>query len=161
MNNNFQVIIYQLVLMLDCNITIFIHFVEDGVKDLPIIPVDTTVIAGQDVRLNCSSAYYKNVWWTRYQVGSTILEPIYYGYSGLVNGYKAGGRHSVDADDAAGHYNLFIRNVQHSDAGKYQCIDQSGLGTTVHAELIVLGEIVTTVALNRFEHTRLFSKLLQ
>ena len=116
------------------------EYILDEPKPLRVAPENTTVIAGQDVRLNCSSDYFKNVWWRRSPVGATTADDIYMGYGGLVGGYRSGGRHTVDADDAAGNYNLVIRNVQRSDAGRYFCVDKSGLGTIGGAELIVLGK---------------------
>ena len=120
------------------------EYILDEPKPLRVAPKDTAVIAGQDVRFNCSSDYFKKVWWRKSPVGSITADDIYMGYGGLVGVYRSGGRHSVDADDVTGNYNLLIRNVQRGDAGRYVCVDKSGLGTIGGAELIVLGKSVTS-----------------
>ena len=100
------------------------------------------MMRGQRVIFNCGSAYYRNVHWARRALGSEKESPIYYGDLGLVNGYKTGGRHSVYPDDSTGRYDLHIESVRMDDAGKYFCIDESGIGNKVMAELTVIGNYI-------------------
>ena len=101
-------------------------------------PVNTEVTAGSSTFLNCSTSLAKYVNWYYYPAGPQVSGANYvYYYGQLFGNYKD--RFQLYKNENSGSYDIFIPNVELSDAGVYACQDDEGNGETVSAELIVLG----------------------
>lgn len=99
---------------------------------LNVTPRDTEVKINDSTYINCSTSLPADlVQWHhgRYYVytGIAFLEP-----------YNDG-RFSVEINTLTGASNLVIRSVQPPDAGKYECLEDEGLGERRSAQLIVFG----------------------
>ena len=107
-------------------------------------PVDTVSGEGQTAQFNCSTSLSVHVNWDF--VNTTGSRRTIFGRSGIIMPHFKP-RFNVTREDG-GHYNLVIRNVSFSDAGRYFCIDEQGFGfggwanegLWATADLIVIGK---------------------
>ena len=87
-------------------------------------PVDTVCREGQTIQLNCSTDLSVPVNWDF--INTTGHLRTVFGRIGIIlPTFRA--RFNVTKKDG-GFYNLIINNCSYSDAGRYRCIDDQGLG---------------------------------
>lgn len=117
----------------------FSFFLISGVGgDLTSVPVNSLVVVGNTVRINCSTDSNQPVYWARTLAQSNEQQWLYYGGDGF-DSNNADGRFRIDEDKSTGRYDLVIDGVGRKDAGQYVCVDESGIGETATAELVVSG----------------------
>ena len=107
-------------------------------NNLLVRPVNTTVMQGKDVRLNCSTSYPNPVYWQHRPVNASQKLDVSNGV--LSKRYAATGRYELKVEASIGQYDLTIQKSQICDAGIYLCIDDEGFGQQAVAELVVIGK---------------------
>jgi hypothetical protein len=103
----------------------------------------TTAVAGQTVTLLCHTGQQTVVdWWHQTSEGSAVQHVCMNGE--IVVNFKP--RFSLNTTQQ-GYHNLVISSVQMSDAGKYTCIEEAGMGVGRVSRLqVVQDKSTTTVA---------------
>ena len=89
---------------------------------------------GSRAVLPCQHPVRSKVQWLKLIEGAKP-EPIYE-YGRAINGFTT--RYSMD-NTSSSSSNLVIADVQNSDAGQYQCIEDGGVGNVYSVRLVVAG----------------------
>ena len=106
--------------------------------ELTLSPTVATLAVGDTLRLNCSDADRRPLYWTHQPAGTSITSEISYPGLGILTKYQKGGRHRVEME--SGSCNLVITNISTDDAGMYDC----GVANAeqIASQLIVISESV-------------------
>ena len=107
-------------------------------SDLTSKPFDSETLVNESTYFNCSSSIIaKEIQWNHYPLGAEAHErKTVYDFGKFYTGYLED--FSLENNSLHGAYNLVIKSVKPSYAGRYECQD-SGL-YRASAQLIVLGK---------------------
>lgn len=102
---------------------------------LATLPINTAVLQGQNVTLQCSAVNgsgYRVQWWEyAYNSGGNLISD-----GNAIGSHPQAARYAILQPDSDT-FNLFIMNVQATDGGLYRCKDANGVDSG-SAQLIVL-----------------------
>jgi len=107
-------------------------------SDLTSKPFDSETLVNESTYFNCSSSIIaKEIQWNHYPLGAEAHQgKSVYAFGKFYTGYLEG--FSLEINSSHGEYNLVIKSVQPSYAGRYECQDDGGHRSS--AQLIVLGK---------------------